>query len=737
MQFVLPVGIINSPMLQQIPLDKTYCKACEEHLIQDIAALPYVGSVKLDHEHNKLNIVITSQAALSSILQSVQIILEAVRPCPGPSAKEITSVNHHTVLEQDLHCSICASIHKTSLKQEKGHPFLKWIHVPIGIIGWILSANLHLSETGRFWFYLTSFLILSYPVLIEFLDRTAQGKWLDEHALMSIASIGAFAIHEFSEALAVMLFYQVGEWLEERVVTKSKKTITSLLSLKPEFVRRFAADNLETIPVGQVRIGDILIIKPGERIPLDGKISSGFSDMDTSTITGESVPRYFKEKDRLYAGYINLTGSIRMEVTKNIHESMISRILKLVETSLIHKTRTEKFITRFSAVYTPIVVVSAILVAVLSPLLLHWTFQDSLYRALVFLVVSCPCALIISIPLTMLNGLGAASKQGVIIKGTQTLEAITQVHTLFFDKTGTITEGKLHIREWVSAPDFLIEKVQEWTKIGEYYSNHPIAKLIQQINAFQPNPSAYQHYREIPGKGIIADYDHHEVIIGNPAWFEENNIPLPVFTTPVPSILIALDKQWIGGLFIQDSVKSDALQSLQWLKAQGVKRLVLLSGDQNERVQELAKKLNFDQAWAELLPAEKVDRLLSYQKTLHKSQKTAFVGDGVNDAPVIARSDIGIAMGALGSEAAIEAADMVIMEDKLIKLPVAIQIAKKTKQIVWENIVLSLAGKVLILALGLSGRSSLWMAVFGDVGIALLAILNSMRVFLSNSSRKV
>jgi len=720
-------------MLQQIPLDKTYCKACEEHLIQDIAALPYVGTVKLDHEHNKLNIEVTSQAALTNILQSVQTIIEAVRPCPGPSVKEITTVDHHAILQEDLQCSVCASVQKTSQPKEKSHPFFKWIHVPIGVVGWFLTANLPLSETGKFWCYLASFLILGYPVLIHFLDRTAQGKWLDENALMSIASIGAFAIREFSEALAVMLFYQVGEWLEERAVARSKKTITSLLSLKPEFARRLTADNLETIPVGEVRIGDILIIKPGERIPLDGKISSGFSDLDTSTITGESIPRYFQEGDSLYAGYINLTGSIRLEVTKNIHESMISRILKLVETSLLHKTKTEKFITRFSAVYTPIVVVCAILVAVLPPFLLHWEFSVSLYRALFFLVVSCPCALIISIPLTMLNGLGAASKQGVIIKGTQTLEAITHIHSLFFDKTGTITEGKLRIQEWVKAPDVTLEKLQEWTKIGEYYSNHPIAKLIQQEQTIQPNPSEYQHYREIPGKGIVAQYNQHEVIIGNPAWFDENNIPLPD-TSPMPHILIALDKQWIGGLLIQDSLKPDAMKALQRLKTLGVKQLVLLSGDQQERVQELAKKLNFDQSWAELLPEEKVDRLLSYQKTLKKSQKTAFVGDGINDAPVIARSDIGIAMGALGSEAAIEAADMVIMEDKLIKLPAAIQIAKKTKQIVWENILLSLVGKAIILVMGLLGKSSLWMAVFGDVGIALLAIVNSIRVFISTSS---
>ena len=607
--------------------------------------------------------------------------------------------------------------------------YRKWIHIPIGILVWLLAAILYSSNTVIFTLYLVSFLILGYPVLIEFLDRLARGKWLDENALMSIASIGAFGIHEYAEALAIMLFYQVGEWLEERAVQKSKKTITSLLSIRPESVLRISHDCLEQVSADEVKIGDVLIIKPGERVPLDGTISSGFSDLDTSTITGESLPRYFQMGDTLYAGYINLTGSIRLTVTKNIHESMITRILTLVESSLKHKTKTEKFITRFSAVYTPIIVGCTLLVLIFPPLFLNWTFQVSLYRALVFLVVSCPCALIISIPLTLMNGLGAASKQGIIIKGTQALENITGIHSLFFDKTGTITEGKLKIREWISAPDVTHDQVKQWMEIGEFFSNHPIAKLIQQETKVPPNPGEYQHYREIPGKGIVTTYQQHEIVIGHIGWLEENGTTLPPKEIPSLNILLALDKQWLGGVLVEDTIKPDAISSLKKLKKLGIRNLILLSGDLKERVQKLADELSFDQAWAELLPGEKVERLESYQQTLTKSQKTAFVGDGINDAPVIARSDIGIAMGALGSGAAIEAADMVIMEDKLIKLPIAIQIARKTKTIVWENIVLSLVGKAIILVLGLVGKSTLWMAVFGDVGIALLAILNSIRVF--------
>ncbi|MCE5222955.1 cadmium-translocating P-type ATPase [bacterium] len=715
-------------MIHQIPLDKAYCQSCEDHLIRDISALPDVGKVTINHQQSTLSIEIRSKSAMTSILQGVQTIIESVRPCPGPEKKEITSENDHTILQQDIHCNVCNGIKQVS-EPKRSSSYRKWIHVPIGILGWLLAAILHTSNTVQLILYMVSFLILGYPVLMTFLNRMMQGKWLEEKALMSIASIGAFGIHEYSEAMAIMLFYQVGEWLEERAVQKSKKTITSLLSLKPESVLRISHDHMEQIPANEVKIGDILIIKPGERIPLDGILSSGFSDLDTSTITGESLPRHFQKEDTLYAGYINLTGSIQITVTKNIHESMISRILTLVESSLKHKTKTEKFITRFSAVYTPIVVSCSLLVLLLSPLLLHWTFEVSLYRALVFLVVSCPCALIISIPLTMMNGLGAASKQGVIIKGTQALENMTGIHSLFFDKTGTITEGKLKISEWISASDVTHDQIKQWMEIGEFFSNHPIAKIIQQEIKNQPNPGEYQHYREIPGKGIIATYQQHEIVIGHIGWLEENGTTLPPKDTPPLNILLALDKKWLGGIIVEDTLKPDAKTALQKLKKLGIKQLILLSGDHKERVQKLADELQFDQAWAELLPEEKVERLEAYQQTLSKSQKTAFVGDGVNDAPVIARSDIGIAMGALGSEAAIEAADMVIMEDKLIKLPIAIQIAKKTKTIVWENIVLSLVGKAIILALGLFGKSTLWMAVFGDVGIALLAILNSVRVF--------
>jgi len=717
-----------APMIHQIVLDKTYCHTCENHLIRDVAALPDVKKVSIDHDRCLLNVEITSSTALSTILPGIQTIIDSVRPCPGPEKIEFISDQDHTVLQQDIHCHACEGI-KHESNQKEPASILKWIHIPIGILGWILTLFVRFNPILSFVVYLASFLVLGYPVLIEFFRRLSRGKWLDENALMSIASIGAFGIREYSEAMAVMLFYQIGEWLEERAALKSRKTITSLLSMKPESVCRIVQENLELVPADKVNIGDILLLKPGQRVPLDGVIASGSSDLDTSTITGESLPRNFQAGDTLYAGYINLTGTITLSVTKNIHESMISRILTLVDSSLKHKTKTEKFITRFAAVYTPIVVTCAFLVAILSPFLFHWSFQVSLSRALVFLVVSCPCALIISIPLTLMNGLGAASKQGVMIKGTQALENIASIHTLFFDKTGTITEGKLKVRDWFAASLSTQEQVRYWMEIGEYYSNHPIAKLFQQNLTYTPNPADYQHFKEIPGKGIIASYQHHEIVIGHQGWLEENGVSVPSDKILSLNTLIAVDKQWIGGIIIEDAIKPDTKLAIQTLKKLGIRQIILLSGDQKERVQAIAKDLQVDQAWSELLPEDKVNRLVSYQNQLQKQQKTAFVGDGVNDAPVIARSDIGIAMGALGSEAAIEASDIVIMEDKLMKLPNAIQIAKKTRIIVWQNILLSLIGKGLILILGLFGHSSLWMAVFGDVGIALIAILNSIRVF--------
>lgn len=574
--------------------------------------------------------------------------------------------------------------------------------------------------------YLSAYLVIGGDVLLRAGRNILRGRVFDENFLMSIATIGAFAIAEYPEAVAVMLFYQVGEAFQSFAVNRSRRSITKLMDIKPEYANLKKGNTDVKVPPEDVSIGDIIVIKPGERFPLDGTVVCGSSFADTTALTGESVPRSVNPGDYVYSGFINGSGLIEVEVKKTFGESAVSKILELVENASSRKARAENFISRFARVYTPAVVISAALIALVPPVLFGQLLSDWLGRALVFLVISCPCALVISIPLGFFGGIGAASRKGVLVKGGNYLEALKDIKTIVFDKTGTLTQGVFKVSEVSVYNGFSAEDVLEFAAYAESSSTHPIAKSI--LSAYEAkgktvHKSEISGYEEISGYGIKAAVGGRQVLAGSSKLLESSGIAVPECVQGT-SVYIAVDGKAAGAISIADSLKPDAIQAIADIKAAGVERIVMLTGDRQESAKKIAGELGIDEFYAELLPQDKVSRL---EELMCGGVKTAFVGDGINDAPVLARADIGIAMGGLGSDAAIEAADIVIMNDEPSRLAPAIRIARKTKRIVLQNIALAMGVKLIVLALGAGGIATLWEAVFADVGVALLAILNAMR----------
>ena len=576
--------------------------------------------------------------------------------------------------------------------------------------------------------FLVAYLLVGSDVLYKALRNITKGRIFDENFLMSVATIGAIAIGELSEAVGVMLFYKIGEYLQELAVGKSRKSISELMQIRPDMANLKLGNTIKVVNPEDVNIGDYIIVKPGEKVPLDGVVIEGSSMMDTSALTGESVLRTVKKGDNLLSGFINKNALLTVQVTKDFSESTASKILDMVENASSKKSKTENFISVFSRYYTPIVVGLALLIAILPPIFMQGgIFSEWIHRGLIFLVVSCPCALVLSIPLSYFSGIGVASKQGVLIKGSNYLEALRYVDTVVFDKTGTLTEGVFDVVK-VKPVNISEDELIKFASIAEVNSNHPIAKSILNYYNKEINLNNIEEYEEIASHGIRVKYENNIILAGNEKLMASNNIKIEKSTDVGTVVYIAINNEFKGYIVIADKIKTDSEEAIRLIKEQGIKETVMLTGDNKEVANFVAKKLKLDKVFSNLLPNEKVEKIEELYKNRIEKEKIAFVGDGINDAPVLARVDVGIAMGGLGSDAAIEAADVVIMTDEPSKIAQGIKISKKTYKIVWQNIIFALGIKIIVMVLGATGIASMWDAVFADVGVALIAVLNAMRI---------
>ena len=615
--------------------------------------------------------------------------------------------------------------------------------------------------------FILSYIIVGFEILRKAVRNIFRGKVFDENFLMAIATIGAFAIGEFPEAVAVMLFYQIGELFQSYAVDKSRKSIASLMDIRPDYANAYRNGNLEKVDPDEVQIGETIVIKPGEKVPLDGRIIEGNTNLDTKALTGEALPREVGKGEDILSGCINLNGTIKVEVTKKFGESTVSKILDLVENASSKKSKSENFITKFARYYTPAVVIIAVVLAIVPPLILEEaSFQDWLYRALSFLVVSCPCALVISIPLSFFGGIGGASKMGILVKGSNYLEALANTEIAVFDKTGTLTEGVFEVQkvevakndnqnetkgfvqnnteasislnnEMESARTYTsIITQEELLKIASYaenYSNHPISKSVKKAYGKEIDEKQIINSQELAGRGIEAKIGEQNVLVGNEKLMNEKKIEYTKCNNIGTVLYVAIDGKYAGYILIADKIKDDAKNTIDELKKNNIKQTVMLTGDRKEVGEAVAKEIGIDTVYTELLPDGKVAKVEELLKTKSEKGKLAFVGDGINDAPVLALADIGIAMGGLGADSAIEAADVVIMTDEPSKIINAIQLSKKTMKIVKENIVFAIAIKIVVLILSALGISSMWQAVFADVGVSILAILNALRALYAKA----
>ena len=594
------------------------------------------------------------------------------------------------------------------------------------VLALVIPFSNELINNGLF---IISYLVVGFEILKKAVRNIFRGKVFDENFLMAVATIGAFAIGEFPEAVAVMLFYQVGELFQSYAVDKSRKSIASLMDIRPDYANIEKDGKIEKVDPDEVKIGDIIIVKTGEKIPLDGVVVEGTSCLDTMALTGESVPRVVKTEDEVLSGCINKDGLLKIRVTKEFGESTVSKILDLVENASSKKSKSENFITKFAKYYTPTVVIIAVLLAFIPPIILKdfSTFSVWLYRALSFLVVSCPCALVISIPLSFFGGIGGASKMGILIKGSNYLEALANTETVVFDKTGTLTAGIFEVQD-IQAEGIEKDELLRIVAHAENYSNHPIAKSVKKAYNKEIDENIIKNPQELSGKGIWAKIDEKDILVGNEKLMVEEKIDFKKCDEVGTILYVAIDKKYVGYVLIADKIKQDSSKTIRELKAMNIKETVMLTGDKKEVGEYVAKKLNMDKVYTELLPDGKVEKVEELLKQKSEKGKLVFVGDGINDAPVLTISDIGVAMGGLGSDAAIEAADIVIMTDETSKISKAINLSKKTMRIVRENIIFAIFVKIAVLVLTAFGASTMWEAVFADVGVSVVAIINALRM---------
>ncbi len=692
--------------MKQYKLKNLDCASCAAKIEEGLAKLEEVNFANV----NFANLTLTVDA---KDLEKVKRKIKEIEP-------------DVEVLEQDEEKNIVT----TSELAEHKVAIIKAVTATILLLAGIFYEDILHNTPYHFAEYivfLTAYLISGWNVLTKAVKNILRGQIFDENFLMTVATLGAFAIDEMPEAVAVMLFYVVGELFQDIAVNRSRKSIKALLEIKPEFANLKLNGEIVQVPPEEVNVNDIIVVKPGEKVPLDGEIIEGESFVDTSALTGESVPRKVKSGDTVLAGTINQNGLLSVKVAKPFNESSVSRILQLVENATAKKAETEKFITTFARYYTPVIVTGALLLAIIPPLLIQGaSFSDWIYRALVVLVISCPCALVISIPLGYFGGIGRASRRGILVKGSNFLDALTHVSTMVFDKTGTLTKGEFKVAEVVTHNGFDKNTILKAAAYAEVNSNHPIAKSILETFDEKIDQSAIEKVDEISGHGIKAKINDEYVIVGNDKLLHKENIEHPVCEVDGTVVHVAINNNYAGHIIISDELKPDAVETIEQLKKQNI-LTVMLTGDNKAAAEYFAKKLKIDKYFYELFPEDKVQHIEKLMNE-NKDGKMAFVGDGINDAPVLARADIGIAMGAYGSDAAIETADVVLMTDAPSKVVTALDVAKRTRVIVWQNIIFALGVKLFFIILGAFGIATMWEAVFGDMGVALIAIFNSIRI---------
>lgn len=604
------------------------------------------------------------------------------------------------------------------------------IYVPLFVLEHMGKLEFQSEIPVQFLLFMIPYLIVGWDIIYRAVRNISYGQVFDENFLMCIATFGALGVKEYSEAVAVMLFYQIGELFQSYAVNRSRQSISAMMDICPEYANIEEDGKLKQVDPDDVEIGTEIVIKAGERVPLDGVVVSGTSFVDTSALTGESVPREVTEGSEIISGCVNGSGLLKVRTTKEFDDSTVAKILELVENASSKKAHVENFITKFAKYYTPIVVCAAVVLAFLPPIILGGGFAEWIQRACIFLVISCPCALVISVPLGFFGGIGAASKQGVLVKGSNYLEALSEMKTIVFDKTGTLTKGEFVVSE-VIPNGWEKEGLLEVAALAEGYSDHPISaalkKAYEEAELGELSMDRVEQAEEIAGHGIKAKIDGRVVYAGNAKLMEEKGVEYESCTVPGTVVYLAAEKEFLGTIVISDTVKPEAKRAIAQLKQSGVKKTVMLTGDRKDVGEAVAESLGIDEVYTDLLPGDKVDKVEALLGELGEKEKLGFVGDGINDAPVLSRADIGIAMGSMGSDAAIEAADVVLMDDNILKISSIMRIAGKTLQIVHQNIVFALGVKVLVLILGALGMANMWEAVFADVGVSVIAILNSMR----------
>lgn len=697
---------------KEILLEGLCCGNCAAKIERESNNIDGVKSAMVDFIATKLTLEIQDSSKQNAIIDKVKSIVNRIEP----DVKVVI-----------LDGKDKASKSKTEEAEEESNKseILRFV---IGAAIFGIATAIKFSNSIELLLYLISYVLVGGEVILGALRNIRRGQVFDENFLMGIATIGAFAIGEYPEGVAVMLFYQIGEMFQDMAVNRSRKSISALMDIRPDFANLKVEDDIKKVEPEEVRIGDIIIVKPGEKVPLDGKIIEGNSMVDTAALTGESVPREVGAGDSILSGVINKNGLLTIKVDKEFGDSTVAKILDLVQNASSKKAPTENFITKFARYYTPAVVFAALALAVIPPLVIEGAdFSQWIYRALAFLVVSCPCALVVSIPLGFFGGIGGASKNGILVKGGNYLEALNNVEMVVFDKTGTLTKGIFIVTEIKPENNISKEELIACAAYAENYSNHPIATSILRAYGEEIIQDKIKDYEEISGHGVKVILEGKEVLAGNYKLMDNENIAYKEVETIGTVVHLAIEKKYAGYIIISDEVKEDSAKAIKALKAIGVKKNVMLTGDNKTVGIKIAKELDLDEVHSELLPDQKVEKLELLFKEKSAKGKIIFVGDGINDAPVLARADIGIAMGGVGSDAAIEAADVVIMTDEPSKIAIAIKIAKKTRSIVMQNIVFALGIKIIILGLVAFGAGTMWEAVFGDVGVALLAVLNAMR----------
>ena len=693
------------------------CPNCSAKIEKEVGELDGVTSSTV----NLMNQTLTVQAGTSvaaSLLDTVTTIVHSHEPDVEVSEKQLEAT---APVKKDEKAAVYND-------EDKKRTIRLAVGAVVYAIGMALTVFAKLPTLAELAFLIVAYVILGWDVVWQAVKNITRGQVFDEHFLMSVSTIGAFAIGEYPEAVAVMLFYQVGEFFQSLAVKRSRKSISDLMDICPDSATVKRNGVLQVVSPESVAVGEIIVVKPGEKIPLDGIVVDGESMLDTKALTGESVPRSIRKGDEALSGCINQSGLLTLKVTKSFGESTVSKIIDLVENASARKAPTENFITTFARYYTPVVVGMAAVLAIIPPLVLGGGWSEWLRRGFVFLIVSCPCALVISIPLTFFGGIGAASKRGVLVKGSNYLEALNKVSVVVFDKTGTLTKGVFEVANIIPAAGYQKEQVLEYAAQAESYSNHPIAKSILATYGKPIDQKQFSGFEEISGHGISVMVQGKKVLAGNSKLMESEKIAYAACDAAGTKFYVAADGSYVGCILIADEVKPDSKCAIAELKKIGVEKTVMLTGDDERIGKSVADELGLDAYYAQLLPDQKVEKLEMLDKQKRQGSKLAFVGDGINDAPVLARADVGIAMGGLGSDAAIEAADVVLMTDEPSKLVEAIDVAKATKRIVMQNIVIALGIKSVFLVLGALGMAGMWEAVFGDVGVTIIAVLNAMRI---------